>query len=258
MFTYPIFFFPVWISIPFDLPVMCAYANRLLAHLYKAFSRSHHFLLFQSVFVFFVLFFTLCCPKESHLQQSRSRATQPFTNYSACWVFICFHNPPNSDMDYRIFNVRTCLFLCVRAHVHTGVGHTDCETAQRFWLTILCVCSWRMRGANPTLYQLSHPVSPILLQYVTHCHHANLTSILSLLRHLHSKKVGYIKCMFKLIFEPLCLKALSAIGTLISSFAYLNQACTFRDTSFLVRWSIYRIVKWRTSLPAVRVGPIAT
>ena len=27
--------------------------------------------------------------------------------FSACWVFSCFCNPPNSDMDYRIFNVRT-------------------------------------------------------------------------------------------------------------------------------------------------------
>ena len=24
-----------------------------------------------------------------------------------CAVFSCFRNPPNSDMDYRIFNVRT-------------------------------------------------------------------------------------------------------------------------------------------------------
>ncbi len=31
-------------------------------------------------------------------------------------------------MDYRIFNVRT--FSCVR--VHTGVGHTDNESAQHF------------------------------------------------------------------------------------------------------------------------------
>ena len=34
---------------------------------------------------------------------------------------VFFRNPPNSDMDYSIFNVRT--FLCVR--VHTGAGHTD-------------------------------------------------------------------------------------------------------------------------------------
>ena len=24
---------------------------------------------------------------------------------SACWVFLCVHNPPNSDMDFRIFDV---------------------------------------------------------------------------------------------------------------------------------------------------------
>ena len=38
----------------------------------------------------------------------------------------------NSDMDCRIFNVRTWFFFCVR--VHTGVGHTYSESAQHFWL----------------------------------------------------------------------------------------------------------------------------
>ena len=37
--------------------------------------------------------------------------------------------PLNSDMDYRIFNVRT--FSC-NAYTHTGVGHTDNESAQHF------------------------------------------------------------------------------------------------------------------------------
>ena len=46
----------------------------------------------------------------------------------ACWVSSCFHNSPNSDMDYRIVYVRT--FLCVR--IHTGGGHTDNESAQQF------------------------------------------------------------------------------------------------------------------------------
>ena len=32
--------------------------------------------------------------------------------YGACWVFLCFHNPPNSDMDYRIFNVRPYANAC--------------------------------------------------------------------------------------------------------------------------------------------------
>ena len=30
---------------------------------------------------------------------------------SACWVFSCFRNPPNTDMDYRIFNMRTWSLL---------------------------------------------------------------------------------------------------------------------------------------------------
>ena len=39
-------------------------------------------------------------------------------------------NPLNSDMNYRIFNVRT-QFFCVR--INTGVGHTtDSESAQHF------------------------------------------------------------------------------------------------------------------------------
>ena len=45
-------------------------------------------------------------------------------------LFRVVRNPPNSDMDYMIFNVRT--ILCVR--IHTGLGHTDNESAQHFEL----------------------------------------------------------------------------------------------------------------------------
>ena len=41
-----------------------------------------------------------------------------FGLFSPCAVFSCFRNPPNSDMEYRIINMRT--FLCVR--IHTGEG----------------------------------------------------------------------------------------------------------------------------------------
>ena len=38
-----------------------------------------------------------------------------FGGTSACWLFPRFHNPPNSDTDYRIFNVRTFgFFVCMR------------------------------------------------------------------------------------------------------------------------------------------------
>ena len=30
-----------------------------------------------------------------------------YPTYGACWVFQCFLNPPDSDMEYRIVNVRT-------------------------------------------------------------------------------------------------------------------------------------------------------
>ena len=49
---------------------------------------------------------------------------------SACWVFSCFRNPPNSDMDYRIFNVCTRSFSWVR--IHTGVELTNSDSARHF------------------------------------------------------------------------------------------------------------------------------
>ena len=85
---------------------------------------------------------------------------------SACWVFSWFRNPPHSDMDYRIFNVRTWSSVCMHK-IHTGVGHTD-ESAQHFWLRkTLNIFSCALYGAgiwnsglwisSPMLYQLSHP-----------------------------------------------------------------------------------------------------
>ena len=56
------------------------------------------------------------------MSTSAARAALPSPT-SACWIFSCFRNPPNSDMDDRIFNVRMWSVLCVRIHV--GVGHTD-------------------------------------------------------------------------------------------------------------------------------------
>ena len=80
-------------------------------------------------------------------------------------------SPPNSDMDYRVFNMRT--FLCV--HIHTGVGQTD-ESAQH-WLgktltSFSCAPDGTRTSGNgihwilrPTLYQLSHHVPHWCLSY---------------------------------------------------------------------------------------------
>ena len=45
-------------------------------------------------------------PRESKLQQSH------YPIHSACWMFQCFLNPPNSDADYRIFNMCTDVNAC--------------------------------------------------------------------------------------------------------------------------------------------------
>ena len=47
-----------------------------------------------------------------------------FVAYGACWVCLCCHNPPNSDMDYRIFNVRTNVKACdcMQMHANAIVG----------------------------------------------------------------------------------------------------------------------------------------
>ena len=82
---------------------------------------------------FFSFRYTLLIPcgkfGPPHLVTATATATAVLPSpTSACWVFSCFHNPPNSDMDNMIFNMRTWSFLCV--HIHMGVGHTDSESAQ--------------------------------------------------------------------------------------------------------------------------------
>ena len=59
-------------------------------------------------FFFLLLFFTtvlspweiwVASAGESQLRQSC------YPTYDACWMFKCFHNPPNSDMDYTHTNL---------------------------------------------------------------------------------------------------------------------------------------------------------
>ena len=43
-----------------------------------------------------------------------------FVLYAACWVCVCCHNPPNSDMDYRICIMRTDVstYDCTQGYRH--------------------------------------------------------------------------------------------------------------------------------------------
>ena len=57
----------------------------------------------------------------------------------------------NSDMVYRIFNMRTWSFLCVSVGLHTGIGHTDTSQHNIFdseKLSQFFLCSRRRRGSN--------------------------------------------------------------------------------------------------------------
>ena len=104
-------------------------------------------------------------PGESQLQQ----ACYPTNN--ACWVFQRFNNPPNSDLDYRIFNVRTNVntWDCMR-----GCTDTIKESALKVDPGSKISCCYeesnlRQRHAGLTLrtelhpqpvsYQLSLPLS---------------------------------------------------------------------------------------------------
>ena len=67
--------------------------------------------------------------------------------FSACWVFSCLCNPPDSDMDYRIFNVRMWSFLCVRnvMSVLDPTAELSCHCSLR-----LCIWTWLCECLVPT------------------------------------------------------------------------------------------------------------
>ena len=81
-----------------------------------------------------------------------------YPTYGACWVFQCFHNPPNSDMDCGIFNVRTYVNACDCTRACTD---TVRESALKVDWGRKIPCrtgesNLPQRRAGPTLYQLSY------------------------------------------------------------------------------------------------------
>ena len=81
-----------------------------------------------------------------------------YPTYSLCWVFKSFHNPPNSDMNYRVFNMHTD--VCMRFSLG-GCTDTIRESAVKVdsGRKILChsgesnLCQ---RHGGLMLYQLSY------------------------------------------------------------------------------------------------------
>ena len=81
-------------------------------------------------------------------------------------VFSCFSNPPNSDMDYMVFNVCTWSFLFMCVYTHRDWAHWQRVSTTWTWKKTdkFFLCSWW--GSNSgygihwimslTLYQLGH------------------------------------------------------------------------------------------------------
>ena len=115
---------------------------------------------------FLIFFYNFIVPLG--LSSWEIQVAYPRDTYSACWVFSCFHNPPNSDMDHRIL------------HKGPGVYEQRKRVSAERWLwekipchtTILNLCQWR---AGSTLYQLSyipililHGIKPWITQRTRH------------------------------------------------------------------------------------------
>ena len=70
-----------------------------------------NFILCLYYFLFFVKHFMIpfgkCGPPYPGKATAAARAALPSPTSACRWVFSCFRNTPNSNMDYRIFNVRT-------------------------------------------------------------------------------------------------------------------------------------------------------
>ena len=93
------------------------------------------------------------------LPQGKPAATESrYPTYGACWVFECFHNPSNSDMDYRIFNVRTDVNACDCARECTDTVRESALKVDR-GRKIPCrtgESNLRRRRVGPMLYQPSY------------------------------------------------------------------------------------------------------
>ena len=83
-----------------------------------------------------------------------------YPTYGACWMFYCFHNPPSSDMDYGIFNVRTDVTACGCTR-----GCTDAVEESSLKVDsgrkITCrIGESNQQLASPMLYQLNYIPTP--------------------------------------------------------------------------------------------------
>ena len=115
-------------------------------------------------------------------------------------------------MDYRTFNVRTWSSVCVR--IHTGVGDTDSESAQHFWLGKTVTMSCAADGSSDLVFDalsiepLRHPIhvyTPECL-FSAHtrccCCWSSLTSSSQKWYHTHTYACIYIIYILYIYIDP--------------------------------------------------------
>ena len=109
-----------------------------------------------------------CSSSFFFLLRDHNHQVDYFCRYGACWVCLCRHNPPNSDMDYRVFIVRTNVSACDCAR---GCTDTEKESALKVdsGKKIPCLTGEsnpRQRCGGPMLYRLSYiPYFPAVPMY---------------------------------------------------------------------------------------------
>ena len=122
-------------------------------------------------FCFFCFYFLqLYCPSgispmgnSGCLPRAKPAATEwRYPAYGACWVFLCFHKPSNSDMGYGIFNARTDVSArnCARGRTETVKESALTVDSGRKIPCCTRESNLRRQPAGPILYQLSYiPIS---------------------------------------------------------------------------------------------------
>ena len=95
------------------------------------------------------------------LLRGKPAATEArYSTYGACWVLLCFHNPPNCDRDHGIFNMNTNViyaFDCTRGCKDTAKESALKDDPEREKIPCRTgESNLRRRHVGPMLYQLSY------------------------------------------------------------------------------------------------------
>ena len=97
----------------------------------------------HSVWDFCLLLNDLCFPLLS-TERPQSQVDY-FCRYGSCWACLGFHNPPNSDMDWRILIMHTHVNACDRTRGCTDTKRESALTVDSGKKIICCTGESNLR-----------------------------------------------------------------------------------------------------------------